>query len=104
MLDRIPEDDHSGFISVRQDSVTTSPVNGHPTSISLPRYDPGAPYLLEFCTNLATRDAQSIECMGKPVFDTLQRLLREPGHWHPVTVSRAAFYALYILKNGYVSP
>ncbi|PWI75021.1 Sec7 domain-containing protein [Purpureocillium lilacinum] len=101
MLDQIPEDDHAGVISVKHDAPTTSPTNGQAPVTSLPRYDPGTPYILEFSTILATRDAASIERMGKVVFDTVQQVLREPGRWHPITLSRASFYALYILKIGY---
>ncbi|UNI20375.1 GDP/GTP exchange factor for ARF [Purpureocillium takamizusanense] len=100
MLDQIPDDDQAGVISVKQDT-STSPTNGQNSVSSLPRYDPGTPYILEFSTILATRDAAAVERMGKLVFDTAQRVLREPGQWHPITLSRAAFYALYILKKGY---
>ena len=103
MLDQIPEDDHAGVISVKHDAPTTSPTNGQAPVTSLPRYDPGTPYILEFSTILATRDAASIERMGKVVFDTVQQVLREPGRWHPITLSRASFYAPYMLKIGYVS-
>jgi brefeldin A-resistance guanine nucleotide exchange factor 1 len=66
-------------------------------------YDPSVAYILEFCTLMASRDAESIESMGKIVFDTLQSVLRDPARYHAVTVSRASFYALKLLNIGYVS-
>ncbi|ODA82718.1 hypothetical protein RJ55_01227 [Drechmeria coniospora] len=101
MLDKIPEEEHAGVIIVKQDLTTLPPGPNQPNPIALPKYDPGAVYILEFCTALAVRDAASVERMGKQVFDVLQRLLREPGQWHSITVTRAAFYALTILRKGY---
>lgn len=103
LLDQIPEDDHATVISVKQDSVVIPPTNGQSPATALPKYDPSAAYILEFCTILAVRDAASVEGTGKQVFDTLQRLLRDSAHWHPVTVSRVTFYALVMLKHSYVS-
>ena len=79
------------------------PTNGQSPVAALPKYDPSAAYILEFCTVLAVRDAASVEGMGKQVFDTLQQLLRDSAYWHPITVSRATFYAFMILKHSYVS-
>ncbi|POR37394.1 Sec7 domain-containing protein [Tolypocladium paradoxum] len=101
LLDQFPEDDHATVISVKQDSVAVPPTNGQSLATALPKYDPSATYVLEFCTILAVRDAASVEGMGKQVFDTLQRLLRDSANWHPITVSRATFYALMILKYSY---
>ncbi|KND91435.1 Uncharacterized protein TOPH_04206 [Tolypocladium ophioglossoides CBS 100239] len=101
LLDQIPEDDHATVISVKQDSVVVPPTNGQSPATALPKYDPSAAYILEICTILAVRDAASVEGMGKQVFDTLQRLLRDSAHWHPITVSRATFYAFMTLKHSY---
>lgn len=69
----------------------------------LPKYDPSVTYILEFCTLLATRDGETIAKMGKAVFDTLQGVLRDSSQYHAITVSRATFYALKLLKASYVS-
>lgn len=79
------------------------PTNGHTRSPGHIEYDPTVAYILEFCTLLASRDAESIESMGKIVFDTLQGVLRDPARYHAVTVSRASFYSLKLLNIGYVS-
>lgn len=104
LLDQLPMDDHATVISVKQDNVPASPTtNGQLNSTSLPRYDPTVAYILEFSTLLATRDADTIENSAKQVFDTVQGILRDPIRWHAITVSRATFYALKILRASYVS-
>lgn len=75
---------------------------GHEPSKSL-RYDPTVAYILEFSTLLAIRDDDTIMRVGKQVFDATQSILRDCKEWHAITVSRAAFYALRILKSSYVS-
>lgn len=66
------------------------------------KYDATVVYILEFCTKLAIRDEESIEVAAKPVFDIVQGILRDSSQWHPITVSRATFYAFQILKSSYV--
>jgi brefeldin A-resistance guanine nucleotide exchange factor 1 len=90
-------------ISVKHENMPASPVNGQHPSEGLPKYDPSVTYILEFCTILATRDAETIEKMGKMVFDTLQDVLRDSSQHHAITISRATFYALQLLKASYVS-
>lgn len=102
LLDQIPYDDQTAVIAVKQDNIVSPPTNGQPESASQPKYDPSVAYILEFCTILALRDEDSIELMGKPVFDTVWRLLRDPNEWHPLALSRATFHALSILKSSYV--
>lgn len=102
LIDQLPEDSTTTVISVKHESMPGSPTNGHVPPSGHLRYDPSVTYLLEFCTLLATRDEESIEDMGKVVFDTLQGVLRDSGQYHAITVSRAAFYALKLLKTGYV--
>lgn len=67
------------------------------------RYDAAVPYVLEFCTLLATRDSKITELAAKQVFDTVQGILRDSSQWHIITVSRAVVYALRILRESYVS-
>ncbi|KAM6525423.1 GDP/GTP exchange factor for ARF, variant 2 [Fusarium falciforme] len=101
LIDQLPEDSTTTVISVKHESMPGSPTNGHVPPSGHLRYDPSVTYLLEFCTLLATRDEESIEGMGKVVFDTLQGVLRDSGQYHAITVSRAAFYTLKLLKTGY---
>lgn len=51
---------------------------------------------------MATRDSESIETMAKPVFDRLHSLLKDATNWHAITVARTTYYAMNILKAGYV--
>ncbi|KAF4971167.1 hypothetical protein FSARC_1889 [Fusarium sarcochroum] len=88
-------------IAVKHESMPASPTNGHVRPPGHLEYDPSVTYILEFCTLLASRDAESIESMGKVVFDTLQSVLRDPARYHAITVSRASFYALKLLNISY---
>ncbi|PHH73087.1 hypothetical protein CDD82_5663 [Ophiocordyceps australis] len=99
LLDQMPEDDNSAVMSVRPDSTASSQISGQ--SRSSLQYDPSTAYILEFATAIAIRNAASLDAMGKQVIDTLQQVLRSPTSWHWITVSRATFYALVLLRDGY---
>lgn len=101
LLDQLPEGSNTTVISVKQENMHASPINGQHPSEGLPKYDPSVTYILEFCTILATRDAETIEKIGKMVFDTLQDVLRDSSQHHAITISRATFYALQLLKASY---
>ena len=100
LLSQLPESNHEAVITVKQEGLATPPPNGQNTSGPL-KYDPTVAFLLEFVTRLAIKDDEAIEAMGKEVFDTMQGILRDPAQWHPITVSRATFYALKLLKASY---
>lgn len=102
LLDLLPESDHSAVIGVKQDNVTVVPPNGPSPSTGLPTYDPSTPFILELCTILTIRDGGSAPTTAKQVLDAIHGVLRDHSQWHGITVSRAAFYGLMILKSGYV--
>jgi brefeldin A-resistance guanine nucleotide exchange factor 1 len=102
LLEQLPQSDHSAVIGIKQDSVTVSPPNGPIPSTSLPSYDPSTPFILELCTILTIRDDGSASNTAKQVLDAVHGILRDYGQWHGITISRAAFYGLTILKSGYV--
>jgi brefeldin A-resistance guanine nucleotide exchange factor 1 len=102
LLGQIPEDDQASVIAVKQDSVPPGSGTAQDHAALQPTYDPSVAYILEFCTILATRNDEFIRLIGKSVFDVVLGLLRDPTRWHPITLSRATFYALYILKSSYV--
>lgn len=102
LLEQLPDDDNATIMSVKQD-MPNPPSNGQGLSTGPPKYDPSVAYILEFTTMLATRDPESIDEMAEPVFQTVQGMLRDSSRWHAITVSRAVFYALRILKEGFVS-
>ncbi|KAH8688058.1 hypothetical protein BGZ61DRAFT_452678 [Ilyonectria robusta] len=101
LIDQLPEDNNTTVITVKQENMPASPTSSQLPSEGLPKYDPSVTYILEFCTLLATRDAAAIESMGKVVFDTLQGVLRDSSQYHAITISRATFYALKLLKTSY---
>lgn len=102
LLDQLPESNHEAVITVKQEGMPTLPPNGQNSSSGGPlKYDPTVAFLLEFVTRLAVKDQEAVETMGKEVFDAMQGILRDPAQWHPITVSRATFYALKLLKVSY---
>ncbi|KAH7327837.1 hypothetical protein B0I35DRAFT_346322 [Stachybotrys elegans] len=103
LLAQLPDDDQTTVISMKQETMPSPHANGHNVGAgsSLSKYDPAVVYILEFCTLLATRDADSVASMGKAVFDGLQGVLRDASHWHVITLTRATFYALKVLKTSY---
>ncbi|KAL6881533.1 hypothetical protein J3F83DRAFT_722627 [Trichoderma novae-zelandiae] len=101
LLEQLPQDDHPAVIGVKQDSVTVVPPNGPVPSTGLPSYDPTTPFILELCTILTIRDGEVAPTTAKQVLDAIHGVLRDHSQWHGITVSRAAFYGLMILKSGY---
>lgn len=105
LLNELPEDESSGVpvITVKQDGLPTSPTSTPKQGSKQPVYDPSVVYILELCTVLALRNAETIEALGKKVADALQAILRHSSRFHTILVSRAAFYQFNILKASYVS-
>ncbi|KAK6819738.1 Sec7-domain-containing protein [Apiospora arundinis] len=103
LLDALPEDENSGVpvITVKQDGLPTSPTSTPKQASKQPVYDPAVVYVLELCTVLALRNAETIEALGKKVADALQAILRNSSRFHTILVSRAAFYQFNILKASY---
>jgi hypothetical protein len=102
LLDQLPESDPSAVIGVKQDNVAVVPPNGPNPATGLPSYDPSTPFILELCTILTIRDGGCDPTTTKQVLDAIHGILRDHSQWHGITVSRAAFYGLMILKSGYV--
>lgn len=102
LLDQLPDDDSTTIMTVKQDNMPSPQPNGG-AATGPPKYDPSVTYILEFATLLATRDSESIDEMAEQVFQTVQSILRDASKWHAITVSRTVFYALRILKDGFVS-
>ncbi|KAI1321934.1 Sec7-domain-containing protein [Xylariaceae sp. FL0255] len=104
LLDQLPDEDSSApvVISVKAESAPSSPASGgSKTGQKKPLYDPTMVYILEFCTVLALRGSDTIELLGKSVADALQNIIRDAGRYHPVLVSRAAYYQFNVLKASY---
>ena len=103
LLDQIPDDDQTSLITVNQAPLPAPSATAEPQAPRQPAYDPSVAYILEFCSSISMRDEESVQCMGKAVFDAAFAFLRDPLKWHPLTVSRATFHSLSILKRSYVS-
>ena len=102
MLSQIPEDAGSDVvISVKSTSAPASPTNGQKSG-NKPEYDPSIVYILEFCTVLALRDADTVQLLSKRMVGALQAILRDVGSYHHILVGRAAFYLLRLLQFSYV--
>ncbi|KAI1652688.1 hypothetical protein F4813DRAFT_377050 [Daldinia decipiens] len=103
LLDELPDDESSAVpvITVKAESLPSSPTSGSKTPSKKPTYDPAVVYILEFCTVLALRDNETVEHLGKPVAEALQMILRDSPQHHPILVSRAAFYQFSVLKASY---
>lgn len=103
LLDEVPEDDSSTVpvITVKPEGMSSSPANSPKPQGKRPVYEPSVVYILEFCTVLALRDAETIKLLGKQVAEVLQTILRDSSRHHPILVSRAAFYQFSILKASY---
>ncbi|KAI8958925.1 hypothetical protein F5Y11DRAFT_334599 [Daldinia sp. FL1419] len=103
LLDELPDDESSAVpvITVKSESLPSSPTSGSKTPSKKPTYDPAVVYILEFCTALALRDDETVEKLGKPVAEALQMILRDSPQHHPILVSRAAFYQFNVLKASY---
>lgn len=102
LLSELPEEDGDPVITVKAEAVSPTPSLDRRVDASGPKYDAGLVYLLEFCTVLALRDADTIRAVGKTVADSLLGVLRTATEHHHIAVSRAAFYLLQLLRAGYV--
>ncbi|KAG6001207.1 hypothetical protein E4U21_004613 [Claviceps maximensis] len=101
LLEQILEDDQNTIITVKQDTTPTAPGTSQEVTSSQPMHDPTVAYILEFCTLLVLRNGELVQTMGRAVISAILGLLRDPAKWHPLTLSRATFYALSILKESY---
>lgn len=89
------------MIAVKPEVPAAVPVNGQKSTT--PTYDPGAIYLLEFCTTLALRDDETVKELGGDVVEALQNVVRDATSYHPIMISRSIFYLLNLLHASYVS-
>jgi brefeldin A-resistance guanine nucleotide exchange factor 1 len=103
LLEQLPEDNNNTVISVKHENIPQpAPINGHEAGQQPLEYDPSVNFLLEVSTRLALKSEAAVEAFGKQVFDVLQGILRDSSQWHAITVSRATFYSLSILRSSYV--
>lgn len=105
LLTQIPEGSSPRVIVVKPEVTPTSPrqPNGTRSLAGRQVYDPSSIFVLELATLLALRDEMTIEQLGKDVVEALQAVIRDASNTHPVTVSRATYYLLSLLKASNVS-
>ncbi|KAI1134462.1 hypothetical protein F5Y05DRAFT_397930 [Hypoxylon sp. FL0543] len=103
LLNELPDDESSTVpvITVKTDSLPSSPASASKPASRKPTYDPAVVYILEFATVLALRDNETVGLLGKSVAEALQMILRDSPQHHPILVSRAAFYQFSVLKASY---
>lgn len=103
LLNELPDDESSAVpvITVKPESLPSSPSSGSKPPSRKHTYDPAVVYILEFCTVLALRDEKTVELLGKSVAEALQMILRDSAQHHPILVSRAAYYQFSVLKESY---
>ena len=105
LLRQLPEQSSPVVIVVRPDKAAPAPIrtNGQRSNASSPSYDPSVVFTLEMLTIIVTRDPESVTMMGQAVADALQGVVRDAANVHPLVLSRAVFYLLYLMKASQVS-
>lgn len=100
LLSLLPEQSSPVVMSVKPEQPRPTPIrpNGSRRKLSRSAYDPSIVFILELATILATRDAESILMVAQPVADALQYVARDSANVHPLILSRAVFYLLYVLE------
>ncbi|KER00235.1 hypothetical protein AUEXF2481DRAFT_45433 [Aureobasidium subglaciale EXF-2481] len=97
-----PDDIESSpkVIVVKSPVVAPTPVraNGQKPQPVTPDYDPGLVCILELATVLAMRDQASVSSFGQEVAQSLKSVIRDADGLHPVTLGRASYYLLNLLK------
>ena len=106
LLEQLPEQSSPVVIVVRPDKPAPIPIrtNGNRQNVSGPAYDPSVVFVLELSTIVATRDPESVKLLGQAVADALQAVVRDAANVHPLILSRAVFYLLYMLHASQVRP
>ena len=104
LLDKLPEQSSPVVIVVRPEKPAPTPIktNGHRSNRSTLTYDPSVVLILELSTIVATRDPESVALMGQAVADALQAIVRDAANIHPLVLSRAVYYLLYLLNASQV--
>ncbi|KAF3483496.1 Sec7 domain-containing protein [Arthroderma uncinatum] len=71
------------------------------TDKNKPAYKPGVLYILELATVLTLRDKATIERLGDQLTVALQDIVRDAKNIHHLTLSRAVYYLLTLLRHSY---
>ncbi|RDW80746.1 Sec7 [Coleophoma crateriformis] len=100
LLMQLPDDPSTIVISVKSET-DNSVANGQKSMTGGPVYNPSIVYLLELCTVLALRDAETIRTLGADVAEALQNVMRNASAYHSTMMSRTILYLLHLLHASY---
>lgn len=108
LLSYMPPDDVESspkVIVVKPPVAAPTPIrpNGQKPQPTIPDYDPALVCVLELATVLAMRDQDSASLFGKDVAQCLKSVIHDADGLHPVTLGRASYYLLNLLKASEVS-
>ncbi|THY94491.1 Sec7-domain-containing protein [Aureobasidium pullulans] len=103
LLSYMPPDDVESspkVIVVKPPVAAPTPIrpNGQKPQPTIPDYDPALVCVLELATVLAMRDQDSASLFGKDVAQCLKSVIHDADGLHPVTLGRASYYLLNLLK------
>ena len=104
LLKHLPEPSSPVVLVARPDQPRPIPIrtNGHRETSSSQAYDPSVAFVLELSTILAIPDKPSIALMGEAVADALQNIVRDASNVHPLVLSRAVYYLLFLMNSSHV--
>lgn len=101
LLEALP-DSSPAVIVVKGESPPVAPTR-RKANPNEPDYDPAMLYCLELATILTLRDEETVENLGEALTASLQNIVRDAKHYHPVIVSRSISYLLETLSKSFVS-
>ncbi|KAI9886275.1 MAG: hypothetical protein M1823_001947 [Watsoniomyces obsoletus] len=98
LLAQLPAKNSPVVIAVKPDIPSSSAVNGQRRVTRGVVYEPTTVFVLELATLLALQNDHTVVTLGPAVADALQSVVRDAINIHPITVSRAIYYLLALLK------
>ncbi|KAG8527452.1 uncharacterized protein KY384_007604 [Bacidia gigantensis] len=100
LLKHLPEPSSPVVLMARQDQARPTPIrtNGSRKIVAGQVYNPSIAFILELSTILASQDRGSMALIGEPVADAIQNVVREASNIHPLVISRAVYYLLYLMN------
>ena len=103
LLEHLPQDSTPVVAVVKSEPGSPNPAkpNGHP-SLAVSNYNPSTIYILELASMQVIKNKDGASAVGKDVVEALQNILRNSNSYHPLIVSRTAFYLLHILNANHV--
>ncbi|KAI5305097.1 MFS sugar transporter [Ascosphaera pollenicola] len=99
LLESLP-DSSPGVIVVKGESPSVAP-SRRKADLNEPDYDLAMLYCLELATILTLRDEETVEHLGEGLTASLQNIVRDAKHFHPVIVSRSITYLLETLSKSF---